>query len=370
MILVVNKKNGVGSSLIGYNLSRLYSLPLFTTATNFMLSRDYKKKFPTVKPTPKNYKKGIYDVGSHNLTKTLTHKLLLNTKLVIVPFELGYESVIKAVETVKYIQTRKPNIKVLLILNRLDKHDDERDFNYTADVKQILRDNDIRIGQPADFYDDNVYLTYLRNSYSLFSNTEQGECFLDKFYARNKALDLKRKKFSSKFDYNYYFFMHLASEFVCSDIYLDDDIYDQNKDIVTFRVDYKRFITTKARIYINNLSEKEKREFDEFLSQSYTRSHIFDIDKTTIGKILSFELFKHINEIKYDIQVDVEKYEGFEDDLFKLIYKREYPHKIVFKKDILKNITNNSYFKNKEPKLLKDLAFITYSIDNLLMMAE
>lgn len=53
--------------------------------------------------------------------------------------------------------------------------------------------------------------------------------------------------------------MYLASFFVCSNKYLDDKVYNQTKDIVTFRTDYKRFISAKSRVYLNNLSEEEKK---------------------------------------------------------------------------------------------------------------
>lgn len=366
MILVLNKKNGVGSSLISYNLSRLFNLPLFTTKNNFMRNINLRDDFPTVKLIPHSYKKGIYDVGSHNLTKTLTHKLLLNTKLLIVPFELGYESTIKAIETVKYIQSRKPEIKVLLILNRLDKHDDDRDFNYTREAKAMLEEH-FTLGRSLEYYDSNVYLTYLRNSYSLFSYSHRGDYFLDRMYKPNIAFQTLKEFLPATFDY--WFFMYLASEFVCSDKYLDDTVYNQEKDIVMFRNSYENFISRKSHVYINNLSKDEEEKYKHLCLSTYRGDYYKDINKDTIGKILSFQLHELLIDSKQWCHRDIYKEVGieeFEKSLSLLIDKQSN----TFKANVLEILTDNSYFKNKEPKLLKDLAFITYSIDNLLMIEE
>jgi len=366
MILVLNKKNGVGSSLISYNLSRLYNLPLFTTETNFMLSKDIRDDFPTVKSMPKSYKKGIYDVGSHNLTKTMTHKLLLNTKLLIVPFELSYESTIKAIETIKYVQSRKPDIKVLLILNRLDKHDEDRDFNYTKEVKNILTDY-FSLGHSLQDYSSNVFLTYLRNSYSLFSYSHQGDYFLDRMYKPNVAFKVLKKFLPSTFDY--WFFIHLASEFVCSDKYLDEEIYIQDKDMVMFRTNYENFIINKSHVYLNNLTDDEKDSYTRFVISKY-EDYSNTINKDTIGKILSFQIDNVFRAFNYGAYKDVYKKIDIKEDFEKSLYELTDKKSSLIKADVLSRLTDNTYFKNKEPKLLKDLAFITYSIDSLLMMVE
>ena len=166
--------------------------------------------------------------------------------------------------------------------------------------------------------------------------------------------------------------MYLASFFVCSDKYLDDEAYDQEKDIVTFRTDYKRFISVKVKVYLNNLSQEEKKEYQNFSITNYNDySPNQNIDTNTLGRILSFEIYNLLLENKRDIEHKIYKeVEGYKESLFSLVYRKGYPDSFKFKPNLLKTLTDNTYFKNKEPKLLKDLAFITFAIDNLLIMAE
>lgn len=306
MILVMNKKHGVGCSLLTYSLGRLFNLPIYVDKGSFMLDEKHYAKFPPVSKITASNKRGIFDIGA-NLETRYTKKFIQNAKLIIIPFEYGYESMISTIQTLKYIEfVSNRKISTVLILNRLDKKDDDRDFNYTRHMKERFTEEGINFSNIFDSEDTgNLYLTYLRNSYSLQSNLEYGEYFLDKMYNKEYIYDylnnLDGFRNGKLFDYR--FFMYLADNIISSVNYKNEDIYIQDKDMVVFRNGYSKYVEKNYP----NLSQTLNRELNEYLKKN----------------------------------------------------------KGVREEASVNRLVDGTYVGNKERKLIKDMAYIAYMIDVL-----
>lgn len=335
MILVMNKKHGVGCTTLAYNLSRLFDIPMYVNKDNFMVDSYHKSFFPTVSKITAAKKGGIFDVGT-DFKKAHCRKLIEKAKAIVIPMDFGYETIINTIDTLNFIKkierekliisaqyieplaskkrektiklrklnkdiehqvknnpenkekiisSNKPIIKkieddymrevesyidehyhsldnlkipIIIVLNRLDNQDSDRDFTYKEEIKN-------RLGDAGYFFNNsNFVLTYLRNSYGLFSNLETGEFFLDKIMSKSwkeKLQSIKNNRnwkyshsstirddffFSSYGEFkNYYLnleykqFLSLANELFDRVDYSNEDIYDQDKDMVRFRTHFK-----------------------------------------------------------------------------------------------------------------------------------
>ncbi|QFR43760.1 hypothetical protein [Sulfurimonas xiamenensis] len=307
MILVMNKKHGVGCTLLTYNLGRLLNLPIYVDKNSYMLDEEHKYKFPQVAKITASNKRGIFDIGTNVETK-YTKKFIEKAKLIVIPFEYGYECMLQTIKTLKYIESvTSRKIPTLLILNRLDKQDSDRDFKYTKYMKGKFIENNYSFKKIYDYHDNsNLYLAYLRNSYSLQSNLESGEYFLDKMYNKDYIRDRLNNlsEFRAIKNFEYRFFLYLARDIIGRVDYEDEDIYRQDKDMVIFRNNY-------ARTYIDKIEPS--------------------LEKT--------------------LEIDMNRY---------FDYNKGLPHNVY-----VDDIINKMYVNNKETKLIKDMAYICYLTDVL-----
>ena len=172
MILVMNKKNGVGCTILTYNLGRLFNIPIYVKPNSFMLDDEHQDYFQTVKKIAHNNTLGILDIGT-DVEKKYVQKFLKDgiVNIIVIPMDFGYETILKTRETAEYIREINDTIDIVFILNRLDKNDRERDFNYRNFLLEQF---------PDLTSTHNYHLTYLRNSYSLFSNMDIGEYLFEK----------------------------------------------------------------------------------------------------------------------------------------------------------------------------------------------
>ena len=307
MILVMNKKHGVGCSVLAYNLGRLFDLPIYVNKDSFMLDEEYSANFEHVSMRTGAIKHGIYDIGA-NFEK-YNKKFIHNAKLIIIPFEYGFESMIETIKTLKYIEfASSRKIPTMLVLNRLDKEDKERDFNYTQSMKELFDENGIRFSNIFNKNDTgNLYLTYLRNSYGLQSNLESGEYFMDKMYDKKYISDALNnldgfRKEKNMFDYR--FFLHIASQIIEQVDYRNEEIYIPDKDMVMFR---NSFVGRYVNKFYPNLERGLESDLDSYF----------------------------------------EKNRG------------------VAKSSSLNSLINKTYAHSKEKKLIKDMAYIGFLVDVL-----
>lgn len=236
MILVMNKKNGVGCTTLTYNLGRLFGLPIYVKEDSFMFDSEHKDYFEDIGKITTSKREGIFDIGADYKKAYVKRFIKDNAKVAVVPLDFGYESIIDTIETVKYIQGVNEELPIILILNRLDKQDSDKDFNYKEYLKLKFEDAGIY------FYEDNLVLTYLRNSYGLYSDFDIGNYFMDKFFSDKYALerDENRKYYSQKIEYfEYKQFLYFVNEVLAKVDYRNEGIYIQDKDMVEFRNNFK-----------------------------------------------------------------------------------------------------------------------------------
>jgi len=265
VLLVMNKKSGQGATTLAYNLSKLLELPLHVQESSFLyqINEDHIKYIESYKETeegiasleesipaedlPIHLKKitgriprGVVDLGSNYMDNQNNNRLKLlleKTNAVIIPVELGYESLRQLIETIKDLRgwnkelnNDKNKIRkdtpIVIVINKLDQNDGPKDFTakkqFVEEFKKINNDLEEEYGEPLikfygpDYYDvDNekipsfendssVTLTYLRHSYGLsgirgsilgkdkeevFSyKLQDGEYFLDMFKYKNRFL--------------------------------------------------------------------------------------------------------------------------------------------------------------------------------------
>lgn len=235
----MNKKPGVGCTTLAYNLSRLLDKPLYVNNDSFLLEDDrFSNSTPTIQKITASKTDGIYDIGT-KIDQPLYQKFIKTCNLIIVPMELGYESIVKTAQTIRYIKAIRLDAEIVIILNRLNSGDSDRDFNYKFEAISKLHELGVEVYQDTIDFPGNekVILTYLRNAYLLFEGYENGEYFLDKFKKTN--YDEEKNKKRSKKDFDFRFLKYLASiEFNKVD-YKDDEVYRQDKDMVMFRNDFK-----------------------------------------------------------------------------------------------------------------------------------
>ncbi|MCF6340111.1 MAG: hypothetical protein L3J10_05075 [Sulfurimonas sp.] len=261
--------------MLTYNLGRLFNLPIFVDKNNFMLDEEHKLLFPQVNKITASVKRGIFDIGA-NIETRYTKKFIHNAKLIIIPFEYGYESMTATIQTLKYIEyASSRKIPTLLILNRLDRTDQDRDFNYTSHMKEKFNEEGISFGNVFEQYNEsNIYLTYLRNSYSIQSNLEYGEYFLDKMYNQNfisEELNNLSEFRTKAQEFEYKFFINIAQNIISRVDYENEEIYRQDKDMVVFRNNYSEYVNRHYE-YLTNDLEDDLNKF--FMRNKGVQNHI------------------------------------------------------------------------------------------------
>jgi len=187
--------------------------------------------------------------------------------------EFGYESIIDTIETIKYIREVdearfNPNednlvTPIVLILNRLDKGDSDRDFQHKEYLKSKFEDG------ANLFFDNNLVLTYLRNSYSIYNNLDSGKYFLNNFLLLEKEKEIQfYKKNIENFEYQK--FIYLVNQALLKTDYTDEDIYLQDKDMVAFRNNFKKRYPDYLRYYDRYYCNKGRHRYDSF--EKYCKS--------------------------------------------------------------------------------------------------
>lgn len=288
MILVLNKKPGVGCSTIAYNIAKLFSLPLYVYNSSYYYDDNPEDStlYNNIKSMDLINEKttyGVCDIGSsyssskstRNINKSMKLRCR-NASVAVIPFEINLESMDKTIETMCDVRKWNKHLKIVLIANRLDSDDIERDFNVKANFIELFREKLseiyltstqklIEFADYNDIYHDkdekrpnlikfdnysNITLTYLRNSYSLCGipfdsyDREANEYLLDLFkYKKDYETNHKDKKEdyeeqSEKLnirEMDFHFFRYLFYLTIKDGKTKDENEYYQSKDFVVFR---------------------------------------------------------------------------------------------------------------------------------------
>lgn len=263
MIIIANKKAGVGCTTLANSLSRIFNLNLYVNQDSFLLQDKYFKNEENIdysyikKRTDTVDEKGVYDLGTKFDNKS-AHKFIDEADVVVVPVELGYESIQKAIETIKFIRGINYDIPVVVVLNRLLVKDlNDRDRLYKTELEDYFFKADLEFyDKTIDYTDednDKLILTYLRNSYGIFTNSDKRKYFLDNFkfeLQTQKSKDRNtgniaykektsdRKNLLDCNDFEFRFFKYLVNKELEKGDWGNDKLYHQDKDMVLFRTEY------------------------------------------------------------------------------------------------------------------------------------
>ena len=267
MILVMNKKHGVGCTTLAFNLGMLYNIPIYVKNDSFMLDKSKEKSpmldrphvdsFPSVSKITPSKKDGIMDIGAE-YSHIRFRKFIKSASVIVVPLDFGYETILHTIDTLDYVRELNDSVPIVMVLNRLNKQDYKRDFNYKEYIFNRLDD------AGYNFETENLQFTYLRNSYGLSSNLDSGKYFLDNFIVEDRLEEFKNLNKEVKHS-QYDLFLHLVYNALKDTDYTDTDVYDQEKDIVVFRthflaqkysysqLDFKRYINPSYVLKENKL---------------------------------------------------------------------------------------------------------------------
>ena len=284
MILVMNKKNGVGCTSLTYNLGRLFELPIYVKEDSFMISDDYKELFPTVSKITPSKKGGIFDIGS-DYKKAYVKKLIIDyAKVIVIPMELGHESIIGTIETIKHIRAideARPNpngfnlqTPIVLVLNKLDKQDSDKDFRH----KEALL---LKLEEAGFNYNGvRIVMTYLRHSYGVFADIENGQYFLDKFLKETMVED-KEINHKNIDNFEYKKFLHFVFRSLSKTDYENDNIYIQDKDMVEFRNKFKKRYYDKmcGVANCNDINSIQWKGIENFCNKMIHKTNVYQEDK-------------------------------------------------------------------------------------------
>jgi hypothetical protein len=299
----MNKKHGVGCTTLTYNLGKLFDIPIFVHKDSFMVNIEYKEEiFPSVSKLSATKKFGIYDIGADFNNKYVS-KLITMAKVIVIPLDLGYESILSTIDTIKHIKNiEKNNIPIVLVLNRLDKNNGVRDYNYTYHLKDKIQD-EIEKLYPSNSENKPIF-TYLRNSYGIFSDFEEGSYFMNKLmtpYWENclEGIKIAAKKWRFKNTYTI----------------KNDGLFGKNNLYYRVSIEYRYFLNIAFENFHKRLSKKRNKQENQ------------DIDYISFRKSFIQE------------------------------YKRYMCNEAYSKKYM-----DSNYTKSKETKLIRDMAFISHSI--------
>lgn len=313
MILVMNKKHGVGCTTLTYNLGRLFELSIFVKEDSFMFDNEHNIYFEEVGKITTSKREGIFDIGAEYNKAFVKRFIESNAKVVVIPMDFGYETIIDTITTIKYVQELNEELPIVVILNRLDKQDSDKDFNYKEYLKLKFEDAGI------NFASRNFVLTYLRNSYGLYHDMDVGSYFMDNFYSNKYALEQEKvkKDLSKRIEYfEYKQFLYFTNEALAKIDYKNEDIYIQDKDMVEFRNNFKEKYPDYAKDYDYFLRQHKKQNNHSYSSiKDYCDKYR---DKTNI-----YQEQKLIKDMAFVSHVIFE-YFASEDDI---IRRRMYRHR-------------------------------------------
>ena len=156
-------------------------------------------------------------------------------------------------------------LPIIITINRIQ--DDEKSFDYTRDLIEEFKDN-----YGLSFDKEKLILTHLRNSYYIYDTQDIYLYFLDAIKSERYIGEFE---FSKENDFNFFkqcIFKSIMSHNKRSKVdYLNPKLYDPDKDMITFRVNFLPIIDTEPPRY--------KHNFDYFDDSYFKNGNIPYCDK-------------------------------------------------------------------------------------------
>lgn len=175
--------NGVGSSTISYQLSRLFGVPMYQEQKNdlvhFLKDKLDKVKYPLRQIDDldsEDYEESaIYDL------KTPNKKIFNLATEIIVLTNNSYLDILKTIATLQQIQSIVKDVHkpIHVIFNRLQNATPKREKKYTAASKELILSNSFGL---------NIKFSYIRTSLIYYRGLKDGRFFMDHFYKKDKDI--------------------------------------------------------------------------------------------------------------------------------------------------------------------------------------
>ena len=193
IVSILNLKNGVGCSCLAWNIAHTLKLNLYQhdKAMHHIYNEQRKKileynahsmldcTIDTSFISKKEFNSGIYDLGS-DFNYAHMKKIIIKSEVVVIPCELGHETLIKTIATIRAVSDLNKTAKIFVVINKLlPLSDSEREKKYTNDaIDFILKSAKIKV----DFY-------FMRHSFALFRFLNIGFFFLDNYIYSKETIN-------------------------------------------------------------------------------------------------------------------------------------------------------------------------------------
>jgi len=187
IVSILNLKNGAGCSCLAWNIA--YTLELILHQHDKALHHTYNQQRKNtidyniesmlpftiqVLPIVKNeFSEGVYDLGS-DFNYAHTKKIIAKSKAIVIPCELGHETIIKTIATIRFVSELNQKAPIFVVINKLlPLGNTGREEKYTKDAEELI----------SDYTEERVDFCYMRHSFALFRNLNFGFFFLDNYIA-------------------------------------------------------------------------------------------------------------------------------------------------------------------------------------------
>lgn len=185
IVSILNLKNGVGCSCLAWNIAHTLQLNLYqhdkamhhiyNAKRNETHEDNIESMLPCMiqtYPIVKNqFHNGVYDLGS-DINYAHIKKIIAKSKVIIIPCELGHETLMKTIATIRFVSALNQKASIFIVINKLlPLGSTTREQKYTQDAKELIE----------QYLDYNAKFFYIRHSFTLFRCLDAGFFFLDNY---------------------------------------------------------------------------------------------------------------------------------------------------------------------------------------------
>lgn len=206
-IAVFSTKHGVGCSTIAWNLGLLLGQKIYEPTSGLLtffgqvrLKNDerflYADKIGKYKFVQEG---GVYDCGNH-LSEAEIRRILKKSDVVIIPTFYDHMTIINTVASLKIAYEVNPELKVILVFNRLLVTDERREKSYSQyaldRIRTLSQENGVQF---------TLNIQYIRHNFTFFRFMEGGQYLLDQFLSESEFIVEKKHSeweyISGKYDF-------------------------------------------------------------------------------------------------------------------------------------------------------------------------
>lgn len=282
-IVFYSMLNGVGNTVLSYNIARLLRLPFYQEEDNdlaFYLNsieqhNKYTKK-QIEQLDDEDYEYGaVYDLKSEN-------KKILNIATdIIVLTNNAYLDILKTIATINRISDclYNKNVPIHIVFNRLQNGNVDREKKYTKVSRELIK---------SSIKGLNIKFSYIRTNFLYYKNQVNGAFFMEFFYKRNKEFLEEQIDLLNNVDHITHLELLFKNKYLNKDYdfsEIRDFINISDNDIDNYRLQNKDY-TNKSDEQIIEILQ------DNILEGSYHKGHI------NSAKVVIKDMFILMNRLR------------------------------------------------------------------------